>query len=368
MFNLLNVAAQNFETADTSSVDAETTRNFVVICNPPYQGETKGDNKTFAASVYDKFLDYFHAACNQVIMIHPARCLFNAGATPIAFNRRILNDDHFTVVKYFPNASDAFSGVDIKGGVAITYRDTNRFFGAIKVYIPFPELRAIFDKVTSRKDFKPLSDIMRGQMTYRLSAKTYEDFPDLPQRLPKRTDTAIRTNVFEVLPDIFLKVKPNDGREYFQIEGLYKLKRTSRFIRRDYMIEIPEFFTHKVFIPAAHGSGALGENGPTMLVGLPLVGATQTFITLGAFDSEAEAEAAMKYVKTRFARAMLGILKVTQHNPPETWKYVPQQDFSAGSDVPWEKPVAQIDEYLYGKYGLSAAEIAFIEANVKAMG
>ena len=38
--------------------------------------------------------------------------------------------------------------------------------------------------VTNEK-FQPLSKIMRGQMTYRLSVKAYEDFPDLPARLPR---------------------------------------------------------------------------------------------------------------------------------------------------------------------------------------
>ncbi|MBO4400621.1 MAG: Eco57I restriction-modification methylase domain-containing protein [Selenomonadaceae bacterium] len=343
-------------------------RQFILIVgNPPYQLDTKGDNKTYAAPVYHKFLESFWERCDRVMMIHPARCLFRAGGTDKKFIDRLLNDKHVKIIRYEPDCKKIFEKLDIKGGVAITYRDAEKSFGAIKVYIPFPELKSIFDKVTQRDDFKPLSEIMRGQMTYRLSVKAYEDFPDLPQRLPKRTDTAIRTNVFEVLPEIFLEDKPNDNREYFQIEGLYKMKRARRFVRQIYMIDIPEFHTHKVFIPAAHGSGALGENGPTMLVGSPLVGATQTFITLGAFDSGAEAESALKYVKTRFARAMLGILKVTQHNPPETWKYVPQQDFGAGSDVPWELPVAQIDEYLYKKYNLSAEEINFIESNVKEM-
>ncbi len=339
----------------------------IAIGNPPYQLDTKGDNKTYAPPIYHRFLEEFYSLCSRVMMIHPARCLFQAGGTPKAFIKKFLSDEHITVIRYEPDCKKIFKNLDIKGGVAISYRDANKVFGAIGTFIPFKELKSIFLKVTSRSDFKPLSEIMRGQMIFKLSAKAYADFPDLPARLPKRADTAIRTNVFELLPDIFLEEKPNDGNEYFQIEGLHKTKRTSRFVRQIYMIDIPEFHTYKTFIPAAYGSGALGEKGPTALVGSPLVGATQTFITLGAFDSAAKATAAMKFVKTKFARALLGILKVTQHNPPETWRFVPQQDFSAESDVPWEKSVAQIDEYLYEKYQLSAAEKQFIEANVKEM-
>ena len=75
----------------------------------------------------------------------------------------------------------------------------------------------------------------------------------------------------------------------------------------------------------------------------------------------------MKYVKTKFARAMLGILKVTQNNAKPTWKYVPLQDFTSSSDIDWSKSVHEIDLQLYRKYGLDEKEIEFIETHVKEM-
>lgn len=64
---------------------------------------------------------------------------------------------------------------------------------------------------------------------------------------------------------------------------------------------------------------------------------------------------------------MLGILKITQHNPASTWKYVPLQDFTSNSDIDWSQSVADIDRQLYAKYGLNDEEIAFIESHVKEM-
>lgn len=64
---------------------------------------------------------------------------------------------------------------------------------------------------------------------------------------------------------------------------------------------------------------------------------------------------------------MLGILKVTQDNPPDKWKYVPLQDFTVNSDIDWTQSVAEIDRQLYAKYGLDDKEIAFIESHVKEM-
>jgi hypothetical protein len=76
----------------------------------------------------------------------------------------------------------------------------------------------------------------------------------------------------------------------------------------------------------------------------------------------------MKYIKTKvFARAMLGTLKVTQHNPKSTWKNVPLQDFTATSDIDWSRSIAEIDQQLYAKYGLDQHEIDFIETRVKEM-
>ena len=99
----------------------------------------------------------------------------------------------------------------------------------------------------------------------------------------------------------------------------------------------------------------------------PNVGYTQSFIGIGAVKNIEEAEAILKYIKTRFVRALLGILKRTQDNPPERWKYVPLQDFTSSSDIDWSKSIAEIDEQLFVKYGLDDEEKNFIRTKVKEM-
>ena len=123
----------------------------------------------------------------------------------------------------------------------------------------------------------------------------------------------------------------------------------------------------KVFVPKANGTGAIGEVLSTPLIGEPLIGHTQTYISIGKFDTQLEAENCMKYIKSKFARAMLGILKITQDNPAPKWKKVPLQDFTPTSDIDWTKSIPEIDQQLYAKYGLSQDEIAFIEEKVKVM-
>ena len=105
----------------------------------------------------------------------------------------------------------------------------------------------------------------------------------------------------------------------------------------------------------------------TPLIGEPLIGGTESFISIGCFETYNEAEALLKYVKTKFARTLLGILKITQHVTPEKWKYVPLQDFTPSSDIDWSKSIHEIDLQLYRKYGLDEKEIEFIETHVKEM-
>ena len=68
-----------------------------------------------------------------------------------------------------------------------------------------------------------------------------------------------------------------------------------------------------------------------------------------------------KYYKTKFFRALLGVKKVTQHCPPVVWEIIPLQDITDASDIDWSKPISDIDQQLYRKYGLSKEEIDFIE-------
>ena len=100
---------------------------------------------------------------------------------------------------------------------------------------------------------------------------------------------------------------------------------------------------------------------------MPQIGYTQSFIGVGSFTNEEEAISAKKYISSKFARTMLGILKITQDNPPEKWIYVPLQDFTSKSDIDWSQSISDIDIQLYKKYGLDDKEIEFIESHVKEM-
>ena len=335
-----------------------------IIGNPPYQLTSEN---TSDAPVYHLFIDLASLLAQRVSLLTPARYLFNAGKTPKDWNTKILNDEHFKVVDYWANSTDVFPTVDIKGGVAVMYRDSKLDFGKIGTFTAYKKLNIIANKVCKISENGLFAKLIYAPESYRLSDKLHEDYPWAKERLSMGHPYDITTNIFEKLPEIFketYQIKEEEVRFY----GRYKNERCYRWIKREYVDSHPNLDKYKVIVPKSNGSGAIGEVLSSPLIGEPLIGVTQTFLTIGAFDTRTEAEACLKYVKTKFARTMLGILKATQDNKKETWRFVPLQDFTAASDIDWTLSVAEIDQQLYRKYGLEAEEIAFIEEKVRAMG
>ena len=107
-----------------------------VIGNPPYQEDYDGESSG-ANSVYHKFMDAAFEVSDHVELITPGRFLFNAGSTPKAWNAKMLSDSHFKVLHYESVASNIFPNVIITGGIAITYRDANKDYGAIETFTAF---------------------------------------------------------------------------------------------------------------------------------------------------------------------------------------------------------------------------------------
>ena len=335
-----------------------------IIGNPPYQMTVEGNGR--AKPVYHLFIDLASQLSQRVSLITPARYLFNAGFTPTEWNNKMLNDVHFRVVAYKANSTEIFPTVGITGGVAIMFRDAKQDFGKIGTFKAYPELDTIADKVGAKQE-QSLVEIIYAESSYRFDTSKPEVERLVLERL--NGDRKIISNVFDKLPDFFSEEqRPGTVGFYGRTTG----GRCFRYADKNLFGEHPNLDKHKVIVPESNGSGAIGEVPctpiiGTPIIGVPLIGATQTFLTIGAFDTRAEAEACLKYVKTKFARTLLGILKVTQHNPKDTWRLVPLQDFTNRSDIDWTQSVSDIDRQLYRKYALSESEISFIEEKVRAM-
>lgn len=329
----------------------ESMKFTAIIGNPPYQINT---DTNFSAPVYHLFFEANkNLGPDYLIMIHPARFLFNAGATPKEWNKKMLNDPHLSVILYESDAQKIFSGVDIKGGVCITLWNKNKPSGGLGgIFLAHQELVKILGKVKIG-GFNKIVSTAGGSPTIR-----YEDKFG-------RKRSYFRSSAFFDLAYAFTKNK--DTNHTIKIIGLEKgNKRSERYTSKD-MLRDNNIKNWKVFLPSANGTGAIGELFSTPIIGEPFTGCTESFLQIGSFNREIEANNCLKYIKTKFCRIMLSTLKVTQGNPKNTWKNVPLLDFTNKSDIDWSKSISEIDKQLYKKYDLSKEEIDFIETRVKPM-
>ena len=342
-----------------------------IVGNPPYQENL--DNRSEQPPVYHLFFNLAFTLSNRVSLISPARFLFDAGKTPKNWNNKMLSDSHFKVVRYEENSKNIFPTVEIKGGVAITYRDTNENFGAIKMFIKINILGDIIKKVhVISKEF--LNSITFSNTSYKYSqkfinenAKYFKEDENGKAILSGGSSRYLASSVFEKIPDVFYSNAP-DNKNYIKIIGRKNNNRTEMYIKKDYIVPPKNFEKYKVFMSSSNGSGIFGETLTPPFVGYPYIGATETFLSFGCFNTINESKNLIKYIKTKFARTLLGSLKVTQGNKnASVWANVPIQDFTDKSDIDWNNSIPEIDQQLYKKYNLTEEEINFIESRIKPM-
>lgn len=349
----------------------------VVIGNPPYQEAYHGDS-TGANSIYDRFMDSAYEVGNIVELITPARFLFNAGSTSKKWNEKMLNDPHLKVLFYEKDSSKVFVNTDIKGGVAVTYRSSKDTYGNIGVFSPYEAMNKIIKKVRISNNFRSMSEICVSSSAYHFTEDLHKDFPELKKTkivvngkekplLSKGHEYDLKSSIFDKLPNIFTDSKPDNKEKYAEILGRNASGRIKKFIKQRYINAPKNFEVYKIFLPKADGTGNFGEIITKPEIEGPLVGATETFYSVGLCSSLGEINNVLMYIKTKFARAMLSVLKITQDVNPGKWKYVPLQDFTSHSDIDWSKSIPEIDQQLYKKYHLSQEEVDFIETHVKEM-
>ena len=348
----------------------------VVLGNPPYQkndGGVRDDGSANASAtaIYPNYVESAEKTSEIQSLIIPARWLSGAGKGLSAFSKHMVQSKNFQIFEYYLDSKDVFPNNDIKGGVCYFVKNHNhngeakviihekgrsvdslRFLdeNGIGVFIPYAELSKILLKVQAVVGdipSKSIQTIVSPRNPYGLATDFFKNPSkyDLPDIMPNRE-------------------KAND----IEIFGLLNGMRTSRFVSDDYPITkgLDLVNKYKVFLSYAYGTGSLGEPTAKPVVGIPHTICTETFLNIGVFNAEIEAVNLVRYIKTKFFRVMVGILKTTQH-ATTTFKYVPLQDFTENSDIDWSKSIPEIDIQLYMKYGLNEEEIEFIETHAKEM-
>ena len=340
-----------------------------IIGNPPYNMDNMGDGNG-SDPLYHLFVNLGMSLTAEGVLIHPARFLFNAGKTPKDWNQKMLNDPHFKVADYWVKSTDVFPDVEINGGIVISLWNKKEHYGKIGFFSPYKELHSIMEKVKSKGE-SPFSSIVGPRELYGLTDELYKEHPQMEGKQSRGHKYSLGANIFNVFPELFYELKPEDDNDYVLIYGRKNNQRCSMWFKRAYITTADNLSKYKVIISKADGAaGKIGNPIPARVIGRVEIGKpdlayTDTFIGIGCFDTLDEAEACKKYVKSRFARTMLCTIKVTQDNSKELWANVPLQDFTSSSDINWNCSISDIDYQLYAKYGLTDTEIAFIESMIK---
>lgn len=311
-------------------------------------------------------MDISYDISDKCCFITPGKFLFGAGKTPKEWNDKILSNPHVKVCRFERDSEKIFHETDVKGGLAITFMDQAANYGAIGKYEPYEQLKSVVQKVKSNT-FSSIASLIFAPESYKFTEKLHQDYPDAKSKMSNGHFYDVTTNIFKRLPFLFYAERPQDGDEYIRLYGLQNKNRKYLWIKKCYIRNHENLLSYKIFVPKVNGSGALGEELSDPIIGEPNVGHTQTFISIGSFDNRKMAENALKYIKTKFVRALLGTLKTTPDNKKRTWLNVPLQDFAEHSDIDWSKSIPEIDQQLYRKYNLSEEEIAFIEKMIKPM-
>ena len=323
----------------------------VIIGNPPYQlGQSGGDAVGgFAMPVYQRFVQAAKSLePKYAVLVTPSRW-FAGGRGLDDFRKEMLGDHRFRALVDFPNASDAFPGTQIKGGVSYFLWDSGwngecevttvedgastsavwRSLDAYDILVRRNEAVAILEKV--------------------LDGNARDGFGDLASRVSAIQPFSIRTNFRgSKSPDGLqspVRLIGNGGSTYIE---------RSAVPRNDSWID-----EWKVLLGRAYGAG---DGFPHQIFNYPIIAGpgtacTETYLVIDRFETEVEAGRFSSYLRTRFARFLVSLRKNTQDIYSDRFSFVPLLPM----DHEWT------DEELYAKYGFTDEEITFIAAMIRPM-
>lgn len=321
----------------------------VIISNPPYQ-LSDGGAQASAMPIYNRFVEQAKKMNPRfVLMIIPARW-YSGGKGLDAFRNNMLNDYHLRFLHDFINASDCFTGVEIKGGVCYFLWEKD-YCGDCTVCSHNGE--NIISQMTRPLVEKDCNTFIR-----------YNGAISILHKVLAKNEVSFSETVFSA--------KTFGYRTYFTSFDISEKEKIDKnddlillyanhckgYMRRKSFNSGKEFLdSWKIFIPEAVGSGNSESDELKPILGFPRTACTETYIMNGPYKDKRHAENAITYIRTKFFHFLLGLKKNTQHTTKAVYQFVPMQDFSK----PWT------DEELYKKYNLSQEEIDFIESMIKPM-
>lgn len=313
----------------------------VIISNPPYQ-IPDGGAQASAAPVYQHFVERaIELEPKKIVMIIPSRW-FTAGKNLSQFRRRMLHDDRIRVIHDFIDASECFSGVEIKGGV--NYFLWERDYHGTCLFV-------------THANGKPVSQMQRPLLESGCDVLIrYNEAISILRKVQGHKETSFATKVHSAMCFGF-RTFFKDFDSEVPGESLVKVyaNHAQGYIWRSRIQRNPQYIDEwKVIVPEAFGSGDVRTSRAKPIICEPGSINTETYVMNGPWESEEQARNVAAYIQTKFFHFLMGLKKITQHTTFKVYEFVPLQDFSRT----WT------DRDLYAKYQLSPEETAFIENSV----
>ncbi len=366
--NFSDILKSNIEEGKRQVEEAFDKVKFdVVIGNPPYQ-ESDGGANASATPTYHYFVELAKKLKpNNISLIMPSRW-YSGGKGLDKFRDEMLNDIHIRELFDFPNPDEVFPNTNIRGGVCVVNWDNSY------------NAKDTLTRVVTFKNNKVTSDVYRS-LKFAQSDTFIRDYTSVQiiekiNQVRKLDEGRISDFVSPLKPFGFRGFFIRDERFHSDTSELQKPvkcfgKGTVGYVEREEVKVKTEWIDKwKVFTARANNIGTeLNDDNFNTIVGEPGTICTETYLVIGA-DLKLDENSTnnlSNYLKTKFSRLLHGVAKTSHDAARTTYKFIPLQDFTEKSDIDWSQSIAEIDQQLYKKYGLSDEEIAFIEEKVKEM-
>ncbi len=354
---------------DTITNGDEKMKISAVVGNPPYQ-EADGGAQASSRPIYNYFVNVSKTINPDYIsLILPTRWFAGGKGKELDLLREeMLDDVHIKELHDFLHPEEVFPDTNNRGGICYFFRDMDYDNSTELVKVVTHEGKGIARVCQRTLKTRDLDIVIRDSNAIGILDKV------VPETQNNDTmDNHISAAKAFGFRTYFIK----DARFRTLSEGLADpIKCYGRSNKVGYVerVEVPShrewIDLWKVYIPESNNIGTeLNDDNQNSFVGAPQTICTETFLVVGAdlgLD-ELSANHLSTYLRTRFARYLLSIAKISQHGTAKTYRFVPVQDFTAQSDIDWNKSIPEIDAQLYAKYGLTPDEIAFIESMIKPM-
>lgn len=289
-----------------------------IIGNPPYQIDDDG-NSGSATPIYNHFVDMSkELAPSYISLITPSRW-FAGGKGLNTFRDNMLKDKHYSILKDYANAKSLFPSAIIGGGVSYSLWDA-KYNGLCK-------FNCYYDNYDLDKD-GTVRDL--GEFDIFVRFKSILDFLRKNKDQPSLTSIVSARNPFDK-PTSYRGINTVDKNRCYRIH-------TSNGVGYVPISEIdaniPNTNKYKVIVSRAISghAGELDVNGQAKVLAKIFVAnpgevCTDTYVTVGCFDTFEEAEHLMHYMQTKFVRFLL-LQTITSINiTRENYKFVPLQNF-----------------------------------------